>query len=162
MTADDVIRILGLIPLPQEGGFYRETFKSSLKVSVPGTGAKRDAGSAIYFLVTPENFSAFHRLAFDEIIHFYAGDAVELLQIDGAANLQKTLIGNRLERGELPQMLVPAKCWQGLRLKSGGAWALLGDTMAPGFHWDDFELGKRAELIAAYPILKKEILELTR
>src|SRR5215204_7396003 len=89
-----IIEDLGLAPHP-EGGFYRETFRSS--------------STAIYFLLPAGEFSAFHRLrASDEIWHHYLGDPVELdtIGIDGVH--QVTILGSDLERGELPQVIVPA------------------------------------------------------
>jgi hypothetical protein len=67
---------LGLEPHP-EGGYFRQTYKSELilpKESLPTEFAgARAASTAIYFLLEGENFSAFHRLRWDEIWHFHLG-----------------------------------------------------------------------------------------
>ena len=114
-------------------------------------GGDRSASTAIYYLLTPETFSAIHRVKSDEVFHFYAGDAVEMLQLwpDGAA--RRVIIHNDLAAGHEPQLVVPAGVWQGCRLIPGGNWALLGCTVAPGFDYADFELGNRIELLAQYP-----------
>jgi predicted cupin superfamily sugar epimerase len=41
-------------------------------------------------------------------------------------------------------------------------YALLGTTMAPGFDYDDYESGRRAELIAQYPEYAAMVESLTR
>ena len=53
MTADEIIRILGLVPHP-EGGVYRETFRDA-----PGDG-DRSLGTAIYFLLREGEVSRWH------------------------------------------------------------------------------------------------------
>ncbi len=155
LTALEVIRILDLKPLPVEGGFYREMYRSSL--ILPGTclgglvSGSRSAGTAIYYLLTPETFSALHRLRGDEVFHFYLGDPVDMLQLspDGAG--KRIVLGTDLQVGQQPQVVVPGGVWQGSRLQPGGRFALLGTTMAPGFQLDDFEAGQREQLQAQYP-----------
>jgi predicted cupin superfamily sugar epimerase len=132
MNAVDVVRLLNLAPLEGEGGFYRQTWHTG--------DASRPGATAIYYLVTPESFSALHRLSEDEIFHFYAGDPCEMIQVSPDGVASRHLIGVDLEHGQRPQMIVEAGSWQGTKLVQGGAWALLGTTMAPGFSPDMFEL----------------------
>lgn len=167
VTAEQVIQKLGLVPLPEEGGFYKETFRSenmNIAASIYGirSNGTRVATTAIYYLVTPEDFSALHRVASDEIFHFYAGDAVEMIQIDEGGNLTKHLVGSDIVNGQIPQVVVQKGVWQGLRLKKGGKWALLGTTVSPGFEFEDFELGKRSEIINQFPQHESDIREYTR
>jgi hypothetical protein len=58
--------------------------------------------------------------------------------------------------------VVPAGSWQGCRLAPGGRFALMGTTMAPGFDFADFTLGRRADLCARYPAAAGLIRRLTR
>jgi predicted cupin superfamily sugar epimerase len=46
--------------------------------------------------------------------------------------------------------------------KKKGAFALLGTTTAPGFEYDDYQEGERAELAGEYPDFAAKICELTR
>jgi predicted cupin superfamily sugar epimerase len=157
MTADDVIRALGLAPLPGEGGWFRETWRA------PGAHPDdRPAGTAIYYLLAPDMFSALHRLPHDEIFHFYRGDPVEMLQLRPDGSSAVVTIGNDLAAGLRPQVVVPSGVWQGTRLVPGGRFALMGTTMAPGFDLRDFELGTRAALLAGWPGAADLIRRLTR
>ena len=110
----------------------------------------------------PGSFSALHRLATDEVYHFYLGDPVEmlLLHADGASS--RPVLGPDLIAGQQVQLVVPRGTWQGSRLVAGGRWALLGTTMAPGFDSGDFELGRGPDLEAAWPDQAEAISALTR
>ena len=158
MTAAALIAALGLEPLPDEGGFFRQTYVSAARLS-----GGRAAGTAIYFLITPDGFSALHRLRTEEVWHFYAGDAVEHLILDPANEKgRKTVLGADFAGGQTPQLIVPGDTWQGARLAAGGAWALLGCTMSPGWDAAEFILGDRAALDARFPSWTQDIRALTR
>lgn len=146
MNADAVLRLLNLAPLPGEGGYFRRTFTSR-----HCTDANRPFGTAIHYLVTPEEFSALHVLMPDELFHFYLGDPVEMVQIDEQGNLTRIVMGHQLDRGQVVQHLVPGGIWQGTRLVAGGQWALLGCTVVPGFEYSDSLLGDRDALTKKFP-----------
>lgn len=138
----ELIAFLQLQPHP-EGGFYRETYRSSLVIP-SNVLPERYKGSrcvctAIYYLLTAGEVSALHRVASDEIWHFYAGDPLELLILEGE-KVKLMRLGNDLISGEIPQILVPAGAWQGAKVIEGGRWSLIGCTVAPGFEFEDFEL----------------------
>jgi uncharacterized protein len=154
MTADDLVRRLALVPHP-EGGFYRETYRATTLVDTPR--GPRAASTAIYFLVTPGSFSALHRIASDEVWHFYAGDPLDVVSIDPHGVRHDVRLG-----ADVPQAVVPAGAWFGSRLAPGGRFALVGCTVAPGFDFADFELGERAALLAAFPAHASLVHELTR
>jgi len=158
--------LLGLRPLAEEGGFYSESYRSPerwARTALPARySGERCLGSAIYYLLTPETFSAMHRLASDEIYHFYLGDPVELLLLREDGSGEVITIGSELEGGMRPQALAPRGVWQGSRLKAGGAFALMGTTVAPGFEFADFELGAREKLLASHPDYGETIRALTR
>jgi len=167
VTADEVKKILGLVPHPCEGGCYLRTYESD-EMLLPTAFAAgrypgpRHNGTAIYYLLEPGTFSEMHRLRSDEIFHFYAGDPVEMLQLDEQGSGRVIFIGNRLADGERPQVLAPRDVWQGSRLAPGGRWALLGCTVSPGFEFEDYEAGSRADLCARWPEFEDLIRELTR
>jgi len=157
LTAREVVRLLQLEPLDQEGGYFRRTGESA---AIRPDGKR--AWSMIYSLITPEGFSALHRLAADEVWCFHAGDPLESLRLrpDGSGEWVK--LGLHLAAGERPQDVVPARTWQGTRLAAGGRWALATCLVAPEFGWSDFEIGTREALSPVYPAHAEGIRALTR
>jgi hypothetical protein len=164
--AIELIKLLGLKPLAFEGGFYRETYRSRLRFPAAflpkAYDGKRNAGTAIYYLLTAESFSAFHRLKSDEVYHFYQGDPVELFVLGPKGSVERRSLGSSLTKGTRPQAVVPKGCWQGARLAPGGRFALLGTTVFPGFDFSDFELGDREKLLKLYPRHRSTIIGLTK
>lgn len=162
---EEIIQKLGLTPHPEEGGFYRETYRSEEKIFQSNLPERyqqnKNFSTAIYYLLTPKTYSHFHLLASDEIFHFYYGDPIEMVQLypDGTGKI--LILGNDLEKDEIPQVVVPKGVWQGSRLKAGGQVALVGATVAPGFDFVDYRHGIRKSLIAAYPNFLNYIIELT-
>jgi uncharacterized protein len=168
-NARDVIAALGLQPHPIEGGFFRETYRSS--GMIPATalpagyhdGRERSIGTAIYYLLTADTFSELHRLPTEEVFHFYLGAPVRMLQIFPDGQAREVAIGNDILAGQQPQVVVPAGVWQGSRIEAGGYdFALLGATVTPGFDYADYEQGKRSDLIGRFPDQSERIRQLTR
>ncbi len=149
--AAKIIERLGLAPLPEEGGFFRQTWLSLVLAQ-----KDRKAGSAIYFLMTKEDFSALHQLLTDEIWHFYDGDPVTHVQLNPRnGRAQITQMGPDVLAGQTPQLVVPGGVWQGARLAEppggGKGWALLGCTMSPAWDERGFKLADRAEMLRVFP-----------
>ena len=85
-----------------------------------------------------------------------------MIEIDEQGNLKITLVGNRLEQGQLFQYTVKANTWFGSRVIQGGIFSLVGCTVAPGFDFEDFEMAERHDLIRRFPALSKVIEAITR
>jgi uncharacterized protein len=166
LTATEVIKALGLQPHPVEGGYFVETYRASHKIPAdalpPGYDGARTQGTAIYYLLTPDTFSAMHRLPGDEMFHFYLGDAVEMLQLKADGTGERMLLGADIKSGMRLQVVVPGGVWQGSRLVAGGKFALLGATMSPGFEYEDYTTGLRDPLTQKYPAFREMICGLTR
>jgi uncharacterized protein len=166
MDAKGIIERLELKPLEIEGGYFRETYRSSDMIAqhclADRYDGRRNVCTAIYYLLTPETFSALHRVKSDEIFHFYAGDPVEMLQLHPDGHGEHVTLGGALDKGCLPQCIVTRGVWQGCRLAEGGSFALMGTTVAPGFDYADFELASRRELTRQFPRFEKEIFRLTK
>jgi uncharacterized protein len=142
-----VAALLGLEPLPDEGGLFRRTHLD-------------EHSSAIYYLLLDPDFSALHALDGAETYHWYAGDPLRLLLLHPDGRSSEPVLGPDLAAGQRPQLVVPGGTWQGSR--SAGAWTLVGTTMAPPFEPAVFRLGARDELAARYPGCRDRIAELTR
>ena len=169
MNADDVIRALDLSPLPWEGGWYRETWRS--KINIPATELKdqydgaRSAGTSIYYVLTPATVSRMHRLPSDETFHFYLGDPVEMLLLyPESATSEIITFGQDIIGGDCVQFTIPGNTWMGGRLKLNGGgtetagFALMGTTVSPGFDFADLEMGAFEDLAPQFPD-RKELLK---
>lgn len=138
LDADAVIRRLGLQPHP-EGGYYRETFRSPQLLTLPD-GRRRAASTAIHFLLPAGSRSAWHRVSSDEVWHHYDGAPLRLYRL-GMTDVRLDV--------RTPQAVVPAGVWQAAE-PDGGA-VLVGCTVAPGFDFEDFEMGDADRLAAEFP-----------
>jgi uncharacterized protein len=164
-SADYLIDKLHLKAHP-EGGYFKETYCSNI-VMKQGALPKRFTGkramlTAIYFLLKGNDFSAFHRLKSDELWHFYLGSSLTIWIIRPNGELDKVMLGNHIENNQVCQATIPAGCWFGAVLDDKESFSLVGCTVSPGFHFDDFELAQRDELIRAYPAHEAIIKILTR
>jgi uncharacterized protein len=166
LTADELCRLLQLEPLTIEGGYFRETYRSTGLIPQsalpPAYNGPRAFSTCIYYLLTPDTFSVIHRLPGEEIFHFYLGDAVEMLQLRPDGHGELVTLGSDLRSGMKPQHIVPGSVWQGARLRAGGRFALLGTTVAPGFDYAEYETGNRDELIRQFSDFAEAIRSLTR
>ena len=152
MNSEYWINKLNLIEHP-EGGYFRETYRANVLIPQEGLpqgfDGPRSCSTAIYFLVKHNRPSRLHRLQSDEIWHFYDGDPLTLCVLhpdDKVNQLEKIRLGRNPEAGEVLQAVVPAGSWFGSLVEQPGEFALVGCTVAPGFDFKDFELGKRSEL----------------
>ncbi len=166
LTAEKVRELLQLRPHPIEGGYFAETYRSGAKVPQgvlgPAYAGERLIGTAIFYLLTPDTFSAMHKLPGDELFHFYLGDPVEMLQLNGDGSSHTFVLGQDIAAGMRLQHCVPGGCWQGSQLIAGGAFALLGTTMSPGFDYADYVTGDREALSRSWPERAALISSLTR
>ena len=148
----DWIKTLGLVPLPGEGGWFRETYRSPFPTGPLTPAFCNDPhvlGTAIYYLLGPGEKSIPHRIPGDEIYHFYAGSPVRLLILENGTEGREIRLGSPLEPGCVPQCVVPSGAWQGSRVEDPNGWALLGTTVFPGFEfseWESGDIGKLGEL----------------
>jgi len=147
------IEHLDLVKHP-EGGWYKEVYRSAESVDAVGLpgrfDGKRCFSTSIYFLLSGDECSLFHRIKQDELWHFYDGDGLSVHVIDPAGNYAVKRLGRHPERGEAFQQVVAAGDWFGAQVESGG-YALVGCTVAPGFDFADFEIAERHVLLARFP-----------
>ena len=161
---EEIIKKLGLKPHP-EGGYFKETYRSLGKInkdSLHSTyNGKRSYSTCIYFLLTSDTFSAFHKIKQDEIWHFYDGSPIILHTISETGNHHEYTIGRDFSKGEIPQLVVPGNHWFAAEVINKNDYSLVGCTVSPGFDFSDFELPTRKELITKFPASESLITEFT-
>ncbi len=148
-----------------EGGYFSEVYRSDENIEKSALAHRyngdRSMATSIYFLLKKDEFSSFHRILSDETWHFYTGTTLELFVLDDDKKLTRHLLGQDPEVGEILQFTIPRNHWFGAKVMNANSYALLGCTVAPGFYFDDFELGNRKKLIEEFPSHKTIITELT-
>lgn len=160
-----IIQNLELKPHP-EGGYFKEVYRSEGFIKKDNLDSEfsgnRNYATSIYFLLTSDSFSAFHRINQDEIWHFYKGSPIKLHIISKKGDYSNVIIGNNLEKDQTPQYIVPAKYWFAAEVINKNDYTLVGCTVSPGFDFNDFELPKKETLISKFPQHSAIITKLTR
>lgn len=150
----EIVRRLEMQPHP-EGGYFKESYRA--KGSIPGAAllhrpeAGRAYSTAIYYLLPPEGRSRLHRMKSDEIFHFYLGGPMSLVKLMPDGSHESVRLGQELADGQQLQHLVEAGTWFGGFCEPGSPFSLVGCTVAPGFEFEDFELGERGALLRQFP-----------
>ncbi|MDD5659877.1 MAG: cupin domain-containing protein [Actinomycetota bacterium] len=156
-TVNKIIKKFNLVPLRGEGGFFAEMYRSTETVQKNNLPSRyksaRHFSTSILYLITYDSCSMLHKVISDEIFHFYMGDSVVMLNLFQNNSSNIINLGSNIFNGEHIQYVVPANTWQGAKLASGGTYALLGTTVAPGFEFEDYVSAKpyKKELLYKYP-----------
>ena len=176
-----IINKLNLIKLVEEGGYYRETYRSDQHIVISDFSDNdledniyfysnpenkssdiRSVSTLIYYLLDGDQFSAFHKVRYDEIWHFYKGSSVSLYILTDSEKTLNIQIGNDLENNENIQCVIKGNTWFGAEINDKSLYSLIGCSVSPGFDFKDFELGERDKLIKIYPQHEYVINRLTR
>lgn len=162
---EQLIERLELEPHP-EGGYFKETYRSAEVITSDSLSnnykGSRNCSTCIYFLLTPEMFSSFHKIHQDEVWHFYQGSPIELHIISESGSHESHIIGNDLSKGETPQLVVPGNHWFASKVIDPDSYSLVGCTVSPGFDFQDFTLADRKNLILKFPEHMELIKAFTR
>jgi uncharacterized protein len=154
---------LGLEPHP-EGGYFKRTFESQEQITdqelTVDFEGKRMLYTSIYFLLTSNDVSHFHRLQSDELWYYHAGSPLSVHMIDENGEYTEHKLGLDLENGEVPQVLVPKNTIFGSSVKDRETFSLVGCMVSPGFEYQDFELFTQEELLLKYPEHKEIIVKI--
>jgi uncharacterized protein len=133
---------LDLAPHP-EGGWFRETWRTSVPVHPSGYAGARATATGIYFLLGPGEESRWHRVRSDEVWLWHRGGPLRLLLggagADPEAEPVTLVLGPDVEAGQSPQARVPGGTWQAAR-PAGDAEVLVSCVVSPGFDFADFTL----------------------
>lgn len=156
-----LIKVLNLKKHP-EGGYYKEVFRTNEKISKQSLPKRyngdRNLYTSIYFLLEGENISSFHKLKTDEIWHFYYGSRIIIYIIENKNLIKKIKLGHNVKSGDNFQVIIKKGHWFAAEVEDKKSYSLAGCTMAPGFEFEDFEMGSKKSLIKTYP-KHKEIIE---
>lgn len=150
--ADELIAALQLQPHP-EGGWYREWFRAASGVRA-ADGRERSALTSIDFLLKAGQWSAWHRVASDEVWHVLEGRLTLWTFSAARGEVQRHDLGP----GQARQVVL-AGDWQAA--EPAGDFAYVGATVAPGFDFADFSfLRDDAAAFAALRRLAPELIRL--
>ncbi len=140
---------LGLEPHP-EGGYYKQIFASDVMIDTEQSN-QRKMYTSIYFLLRSGEISHLHRLKSDELWYYHGGSSLTVHIINESGEYKEMELGLNLDKGEVPQVLVPKNSIFGSSVKEENTFSLVGCMVAPGFEFEDFELFFQEELINEYP-----------
>lgn len=154
MEPRQFIEQLQLKPHP-EGGFYKQSYRCSEFLTVTSLPdrfkGERPFSTAIYYLLEQGDFSSFHKIKSDECWHFYAGSALHIHIIENDGHYHCIKLGNQIQEGETFQFVVRAGAWFAVEPCPETLFSLTGCTVAPGFDFEDFEMGNKQALIIQFP-----------
>ena len=160
MSSDDVRKLLNLEP-NATCGYVRVTFVSPQRIAPGGLpapfAAGRPMGSALYFMLTPDEPVKLHRIRNDQFYHYYLGDPIEVLMLLTDGSTQHHVVGPDLRAGQTVQLFIPGNTFHTARVAGSRRWFLGGSTEWPGVEPADVELGKMDELAAKYPSVAQQI-----
>jgi uncharacterized protein len=160
VTPAELVASLELAPHP-EGGFFRQTYVAQERFTPAGIGAPRPVSTAILYLLKEGEKSRLHRIKSDELWHFHLGGGLLITELQPGGKLRETVLGADIAAGQKLQHVVPAGAWFGAEPLAGAGFCLIGATVAPGFDFADFELGKRNALVEEFPLARETIVRLT-
>jgi len=150
-----LINELGLQAHP-EGGYYKETYRAAQTLE----GKDRQLLTSIYFLLTSENVSKFHRIKSDELWYFHAGSPLIVHTLSERGHEQHHL-GLDLSKGQQPFLWIPKDTIFGSTILNDKGYSLVSCAVAPGFDFRDFELFNAEQLLLTFAAHSEIIERLT-
>jgi uncharacterized protein len=160
LTADEVRSLLSLEP-NATCGFVKFTFTSPLAVAAGALPAPfadaQPAGSALYFMVTPEVPVRLHRICNDQLYHHYLGDPIELFILHADGSSERIIVGPDLRAGQCVQHLIPGNTFHTAHVIGRRRWFLGASIEWPGVAPADVEIGNLDTLAEKYPAVAAEL-----
>ncbi len=149
------INTLGLKPHP-EGGYYKEFYRADEEISMQALPQRyqgnRSFCTSIYYLLQGNDYSAFHRLKSNELWHYYAGQGgLIIYTLEKNREFKANKLGIHPDKGEYPTVIIRKGQWFAAELSDKNNFSLVGCTTAPGFEFDDFDLGDTDILKQQFP-----------
>ena len=140
-----------------EGGYFSESYRAAGEMETPREGSVRSVMTSIYYLLTDDRpIDHLHQNKSDIMHYFQAGSPITYLLIDPQGTLKKVSLGLNMNKGEIPQLLVPSGYWKAAVLESG-EYGLLGEAVAPGFDYRDMTIAKADNIRSKFPAIWEEV-----
>lgn len=155
--ASDLIKSLDLTA-HVEGGHYRRVYEGK---HIVVQGQERAICTSIFFILNGEEVSKFHRLKSDELWFFHEGSPLQIHGFLPDGSYTYWLLGNNLEAGQLPQVMIPAGTIFGSHLVDYASYGFVSCIVSPGFDFQDFEMLGRSYLASQFPAHMPIIKKLT-
>ncbi len=157
--AAELVAALKMRPHP-EGGYYAEVFRSPKQVRPDDGRPVRPALTTIDFLLARGQFSAWHRVASDEVWHLLEGGVLRLWlmppDLASVSHVDLQTVGASASNHHAPRHVVPAGWWQAA--EPLGDFSYVGATVGPGFDFADFDFGREhADFMSAMNKLRPEL-----
>lgn len=150
------------LKLHPEGGYFANTYASDKKIDLSDYDGSRSVCTAIYYLLTGNQFASFHTIKSDEIWHFYSGSSLTLHKMDSTGGIEQILLGPNFDKGERYQVIIKSGCWFAASINDKNSYSLVGCTVSPGFDYRDWKLGNRKKLLEKYPQYRSIIKKYTK
>ena len=156
-----LIERYGLVPHP-EGGFYAEVHRAEHRVRAGSESPERSAYTSIHYLLAGDDFSAWHRIQSDETWFYHSGCDLVIYSFAADGQLKTQRLG--VESG-CYQLTIAARTWFAAQAEQAESCSFVSCVVAPGFEFEDFELGSRQLLLKTYghsPDSREKIEAFTR
>jgi len=153
-----IINDFGLVAHP-EGGFYKEMYRSKTIIQNTKGLEGKSAYTSIYYLIAGDDFSSWHRIKSDETWFFHQGCDLLIYFFDNEKHLQSIQLGLA---SKILQATIPATTWFAAKPIEQNSFSLLSCAVAPGFEFEDFELGNRQALLAEFGVSTENIEAIER
>ena len=150
MTNQQLIMMLGLKP-HEEGGYFCRTYQSDQTAAIGPNAESRHLMTSIYYMLTSDRPVGYLHQNQSDIIHYYhGGSAIKYIVLSLDGQIEEKILGNKLEAGQLLQLVVKGGCWKASELISG-EYGLISEAVAPGFEYSDRVIADDKILKDNYP-----------
>ena len=142
---EELVKELKLEKHP-EGGFYSETYRSGHKTE-DKNGVLM---TSIYFLLTSENVSNFHRIKNDELWFHHEGSPISIHTLENGKH-KEYILGKTFGQECRPYHLIKGNTIFGSSVLEADSYALVSCVVSPGFEFKNFELFTYEDLMEVFP-----------
>ncbi|WP_114193163.1 cupin domain-containing protein [Edaphovirga cremea] len=153
MNKDQLIEDLSLVR-HEEGGFYKECFRSDHKIKTErkSNSGTRALATCIFYMLTDDYPIGYFHKNQSPILHFFhAGGPLIYRFIHPDGRTEKHILGPDIDKGHKLQLVGPGNCWKSTELIQGESFGLISEVVFPGWEQDDWAMATQEELYSALP-----------